>query len=65
VSLIARLALLAVLALFPVRGAVAAPALVRYAWADWIEPAVTLRNASGLPAEPFALPVRAGKAGQP
>ena len=44
---------------------VPAPAAVRYAWADWIEPAVTLRNASGLPAEPFALPVRAGKAGQP
>lgn len=45
--------------------AVPAPAAVRYAWADWIEPAVTLRNAAGLPAEPFALPVGAGKGGSP
>lgn len=44
---------------------VPAPAAVRYAWADWIEPAVTLRNAAGLPAEPFALPVRAGKVRSP
>jgi sialate O-acetylesterase len=44
---------------------VPAPALVRYAWADWIEPAVTLRNAAGLPAEPFALPVRSGNGGTP
>jgi hypothetical protein len=48
-----------------VRAAGPAPSAVRYARADWIEPAVTLRNAAGLPAEPFALPVRAGKAGQP
>ena len=61
----ACLALLTVPALSAARAEVPAPAAVRYAWADWIEPAVTLRNASGLPAEPFALPVRAGKAGQP
>jgi sialate O-acetylesterase len=28
------------------------PKSIRYAWADWIEPPVTLRNADGLPAEP-------------
>jgi len=65
VSLMACLALLTVLAPSPVRAAGPAPSAVRYARADWIEPAVTLRNAAGLPAEPFALPVRAGKAGQP
>lgn len=30
---------------------------VRYAWADWVEPAVTLRNGADLPAEPFSLRV--------
>ena len=29
------------------------PATVRYAWANWIEPPVTLQNSAGLPAEPF------------
>jgi sialate O-acetylesterase len=33
--------------------AVAAPKAVRYAWASWIEPPVTLQNSAGLPAEPF------------
>jgi sialate O-acetylesterase len=31
---------------------VRAPAAVRYAWHDWVEPPVTLQNADGLPAEP-------------
>ena len=34
--------------------AVPAPAAVRYAWANWIEPVVTLQNSEGLPAEPFS-----------
>lgn len=34
---------------------VAQPAAVRYAWAPWIEPPVTLQNADGLPAEPGQL----------
>lgn len=29
------------------------PVSVRYAWASWIEPPVTLQNSAGLPAEPF------------
>jgi sialate O-acetylesterase len=33
---------------------VPAPASVRYAWHNWIEPPVTLQNSAGLPAEPFA-----------
>ncbi len=34
---------------------VSEPAAVRYAWADWIEPPVTLQNSDGLPAEPGQL----------
>jgi len=30
-----------------------APVSVRYAWANWVEPSVTLQNSAGLPAEPF------------
>jgi sialate O-acetylesterase len=33
--------------------AVAGPQSVRYAWAAWVAPPVTLRNSAGLPAEPF------------
>ena len=33
--------------------AVSDPVAVRYAWASWIEPPVTLENSAGLPAEPF------------
>jgi sialate O-acetylesterase len=33
------------------------PVSIRYAWADWIEPPVTLRNADGLPAEPAQVTV--------
>lgn len=29
------------------------PVSVRYAWANWPEPTVTLQNSAGLPAEPF------------
>jgi sialate O-acetylesterase len=32
---------------------VADPLSVRYAWANWPEPPVTLQNSAGLPAEPF------------
>lgn len=35
--------------------AVSTPISVRYAWADWIEPPVTLQNNDGLPAEPGQL----------
>jgi len=35
--------------------AVFEPVFVRYAWADWVEPPVTLQNADGLPAEPGRL----------
>jgi sialate O-acetylesterase len=35
--------------------AVPEPVSVRYAWADWIEPPVTLQNSDGLPAEPGRL----------
>jgi sialate O-acetylesterase len=40
--------------------AVASPVTLRYAWADWVEPPVTLQNSAGLPAEPFltAVPTR-------
>jgi sialate O-acetylesterase len=31
---------------------VTAPTSVRYAWAAWVEPPVTLQNSAGLPAEP-------------
>lgn len=31
------------------------PVLVRYAWANWPEPPVTLQNSAGLPAEPFSV----------
>lgn len=34
--------------------AVSEPVAVRYAWASWIEPPVTLQNSAGLPAEPFS-----------
>ena len=34
-------------------GAVSNPVSVRYAWANWPEPPVTLQNSAGLPAEPF------------
>jgi sialate O-acetylesterase len=37
---------------------VPAPASVRYAWRNWIEPPVTLQNSAGLPAEPFAKTVK-------
>lgn len=37
--------------------AVASPVTVRYAWADWVEPPVTLQNSAGMPAEPFLTPV--------
>ena len=37
-------------------GAVPAPVAVRYAWANWVEPPVTLQNSAGLPAEPFQMP---------
>ena len=30
------------------------PVAVRYAWAGWVEPPVTLQNSAGLPAEPFS-----------
>ena len=33
--------------------AVTAPKVIRYAWANWVEPPVTLQNSAGLPAEPF------------
>lgn len=36
---------------------VAVPTSVRYAWAAWVEPPVTLQNADGLPAEPAELAV--------
>ena len=32
---------------------VTAPVSVRYAWANWPDPPVTLQNSAGLPAEPF------------
>jgi sialate O-acetylesterase len=38
-------------------GGVPAAVSVRYAWANWMEPPVTLRNSADLPAEPFMLPV--------
>jgi hypothetical protein len=31
---------------------------VRYAWRNWVEPPANLQDASGLPAEPFLLPVQ-------
>ena len=34
------------------------PVTVRYAWADWAEPPVTLQNSDGLPAEPAKVEVR-------
>jgi sialate O-acetylesterase len=37
--------------------AVSKPASVRYAWADWIEPPVTLQNGDTLPAEPGRIDV--------
>jgi sialate O-acetylesterase len=37
---------------------VADPAAVRYAWAAWVEPSVTLENSDGLPAEPAESEVR-------
>ena len=33
--------------------AVNGPVSIRYAWKDWIDPPVNLRNSAGLPAEPF------------
>ncbi len=33
--------------------AVANPTEIRYGWASWVEPQVTLQNSAGLPAEPF------------
>jgi len=31
---------------------------VRYAWRNWVEPPANLHDASGLPAEPFLLPMQ-------
>jgi sialate O-acetylesterase len=38
--------------------AIPEPVAVRYAWAGWVEPPVTLQNGAGLPAEPFSTAVR-------
>jgi sialate O-acetylesterase len=38
--------------------------LVRYAWAAWVEPPVTLQNSAGLPAEPFSLSVNRAATGR-
>jgi sialate O-acetylesterase len=32
---------------------VSSPVSIRYAWANWPDPPVTLQNSAGLPAEPF------------
>ena len=37
--------------------ALANPAEIRYGWASWVEPQVTLQNSAGLPAEPFRAPL--------
>jgi sialate O-acetylesterase len=36
---------------------VKAPLVLRYAWANWLDPPVTLQNSAGLPAEPFFVPL--------
>lgn len=44
-----------------VNEAIPEPVAVRYAWAAWVEPPVTLQNGAGLPAEPFSTVVRQEK----